>query len=291
MTSPLPCGVTCLRAANPSAMTGSGTNSYLIEGDGACVLIDPGPALPGHLAAITTALAGRRLQAILITHAHLDHTALVPALTARHPAPVLAFGDARAGRSPVMQQLAAQGLEGGGEGLDLVFAPDQHLHHGQDLVLAGRTFTALHTPGHMGGHLCFALGEVLFSGDHVMGWSTSLVSPPDGDMAAYLASLQLLAGRTWAQMLPGHGDPITDPAARLSKLIAHRRSRETQIMAALRCSPANATSLATQIYTDTPPALLPAASRNVLAHLIDLHARNQIKTHGSLTADSLFQMI
>lgn len=291
MTNPLPPGVICLRAQNPSPMTGSGTNSYLIEGDGACVLIDPGPALPDHHSAIMAALAGRRLDAVLITHAHLDHTALVPAIVHSTAAPVLAFGDAISGRSPVMQALVAAGLTSGGEGADAGFVPDQTLTHGQRLSLAGRVFEVLHTPGHMGGHLCFAMGDVLFSGDHVMGWSTSLVSPPDGDMAAYRASLALLDRRNWALMLPGHGAPIPEPAARLTELISHRHLREAQILAALHTAPADAIALATRIYTDTPPALLPAAARNILAHLIDLHVRNEITTQGPLTAHSQFQTI
>ena len=284
-------GVLCLRAANPSAMTGSGTNSYLIEGAGACVLIDPGPNLPAHHAAIMAALEGRRLAAILITHAHLDHSALAPALAQATGAPVLAFGDAASGRSPVMQALAEQGLTGGGEGVDAGFAPDKYLHHGQQLTLAGLRFGVLHTPGHMGGHLCFALGGTLFSGDHVMGWSSSLVSPPDGDMAAYMASLTLLQQSNWTMMLPGHGNAIHDPATRLSELISHRQNREAQVLAALQAGPASAEDLAARIYTEIPPALLPAATRNILAHLIDLQARNRLTTPTPLTATSLFQTI
>jgi glyoxylase-like metal-dependent hydrolase (beta-lactamase superfamily II) len=291
MQSPLPANVTCLRADNPSPMTGTGTNSYLIEGDQSCVLIDPGPALPAHHRAIMAALAGRRLEAILITHAHLDHTALAPAVADSTGAPVLAFGDALSGRSAVMATLAEQGMTGGGEGADLAFSPDVQLVNGQQIAFAGRVMEVLHTPGHMGGHLCFAFGDILFSGDHVMGWSTSLVSPPDGDMAAYRASLDLLSLRPWAQMLPGHGAPITQPTARLAELTLHRRARETQVLTALADGPANAASLAARIYTESPAALLPAAARNVLAHLVDLHARNLITTANVITPHSHFQTI
>ncbi len=272
-------------------MTGTGTNSYLIEGDRSCVLIDPGPALPAHHQAIMAALAGRRLEAILITHAHLDHTALAPTVAHSTGAPILAYGDAQSGRSAIMAALSEQGLTGGGEGVDLAFTPDVQLVDGQQIVLAGRMIEVLHTPGHMGGHLCFAIGDTLFSGDHVMGWSTSLVSPPDGDMAAYRASLDLLIRRPWAQMLPGHGAPIAQPTARLAELTRHRHSRETQVLAALAHGPADAASLAARIYTETPAALLPAASRNVLAHLIDLHARNLITATKVITPHSRFQMI
>ncbi len=290
ISNPAP-GVIRLQSANPSPMTGAGTNTYIVEGDNACVLIDPGPALPAHHAALMAALDGRPLLAILVTHAHLDHSALARPLAETTGAPVLAFGDAASGRSAVMQRLADQGLTGGGEGADAGFAPDLRLHAGQDLCFAGRGFKVLHTPGHMGGHLCFGLGDLLFSGDQVMGWSTSLVSPPDGDMADYMASLDLLAQTDWRLMLPGHGAEITAPHDRLTQLIQHRRSREAAVLAALDQGAASAASLARAIYTDIATALLPAAARNILAHLIDLHARNLITTQAALTAESRFHRI
>jgi hydroxyacylglutathione hydrolase len=142
----------------------------------------------------------------------------------------------------------------------------------------------------MGGHLCFATGLVAFTADHVMGWSTSLVSPPDGDMGAYMASLVRLSGQDWTRFLPGHGDPVDSPAERLADLIAHRKLREGQILAALGNGPATAQDLARAIYTETPPALLGAASRNVLAHLVDLHQQNRITTPAKPAADAIFSI-
>jgi glyoxylase-like metal-dependent hydrolase (beta-lactamase superfamily II) len=265
-----------VRAANPSPLTGTGTNTYIL-GTGAVAVIDPGPALPDHLDAILSALtSGDRISHILVTHAHLDHSALAPALQAATGAQVLAFGDALSGRSALMTQLLDRGMTGGGEGADTAFRPDGTLADGD--VVQGETWKieAIHTPGHMGCHLAFGFGGVLFSGDHVMDWSSTLVSPPDGDMGAYMASLSRLAARDWQVFLPGHGEPVADPAARLAELAAHRRARETAILAALKDGPATPMALTQRIYTDTPAALLPAASRNVLAHLIDLVDRKEI---------------
>ena len=284
-------GVVRLRAANPSAMTGSGTNTYVLHGPTGAVVIDPGPALPAHLAAILAEVGGQPVAAILLTHAHLDHSALCPALGAATAAPVLAFGAADAGRSAVMQQLATEGMAGGGEGVDAAFRPDRLLRDGEVLALAGVQIEVLHTPGHMGGHLCFGLGGVLFSGDHAMGWASSLVSPPDGDMGAYMASLAKLARRDWALMLPGHGEAVATPALRLAELTQHRCDRETAIIAALTDGPLTARQLADRIYTDTPTALLPAAARNILAHLIDLHERNITDSPPPLGAEVKFHLI
>lgn len=280
-----------IRAQNPSAMTGTGTNSYIL-GQGVVAVVDPGPDDPHHLAALMAALdPGETVGAILITHAHLDHSALAPALARATGAPVMAFGGARSGRSPLMQSLVAEGLQGGGEGVDTAFVPDSYLTDGQGVDLGALHIEVLHCPGHMGGHLCFALGGNLLSGDHAMGWASSLVSPPDGDMGAYMASLARLSARDWRQMLPGHGEAVGDPATRLAELAAHRRLREAEVLAALAAGSANAAALAGMIYRDTPPALMRAAARNVLAHLIDLQDRNLVAPLGALSAATEFQRI
>lgn len=265
-------------APNPSPLTERGTNSYIL-GEGRVAVIDPGPAIPAHLAALTAALSpGERVAAILVTHAHLDHSGLAPALARATGAPVYAAGGAAEGRSAAMEALAASGLAGGGEGLDPGFAPDLRLGDGDVVAGDGWQVEAVATPGHLPTHLCFDAGDVLFSGDHVMGWATTIVSPPDGDMAAYMASLDRLAGRRAARFLPGHGAPVEEPAARVAWLAAHRRAREAAILAALGPGPQTAAEVAGRVYTDIAPALLPAAARNVLAHLIDLSARGLAAT-------------
>jgi hydroxyacylglutathione hydrolase len=263
-------GLRLVRADNPSALTGTGTNTWIL-GRGTVAVIDPGPDDPRHLAAILGALApGETVGAILVTHAHRDHSALAPALAAATGAPVCGYGPATAGRSAVMARLAAAGFAGGEEGLDAGFAPDRRLDEGDRVTLGPLTLGVLHTPGHFAGHLAFAWDKRLFCGDTAMSWATSLVSPPDGDMADYMATLARLAAGGWHQLLPGHGATIDDPAARLAELIAHRRAREAAIRAALEAGDDRLESITARVYADTPTALHPAAARNALAHLIAL---------------------
>lgn len=285
MTSDPP--IRLLRAPNPSPLTGTGTNTWLV-GASALAVIDPGPDDPAHLAAILDAVGpGQAISHILVTHAHRDHSALAPRLAEATGAPILAFGTATEGRSPLMVRLA-ETLPTHGEGLDFAFTPDLRLADTDIVAGPDWSLTALHTPGHLGGHLCLALGEMLFSGDHVMGWATTIVSPPDGDMGAYMVSLGRLTRQSWRRFLPGHGDPVEGPADRLQELIAHRQQRERQILAALSDGPARIPALTARIYTDIPKHLLPAAERNVLAHLIDLATRNLVSANPGLHPDAEF---
>lgn len=275
-------------APNPSPMTFRGTNTYLVGTRGLAV-IDPGPDDPAHLDALLEAVGpGQRVTHILVTHAHLDHSPLARRLAQATGAPVLGFGPATAGRRPVMDRLARDGLVGGGEGVDSDFLPDLLLGDGATVEGDGWQLEALHTPGHMANHLAFAWGDVLFTGDLVMGWASSLVSPPDGDLTAFMDSLDRLQARRWSVFHAGHGAPVTDPAARLAGLLAHRRGREAAILAALTEAPATPTELARRVYTDTPTALLPAAARNVLAHLVDLSEKSMVSHEGPLRAEAVF---
>lgn len=263
-------------APNPSPLTGPGTNTFLL-GTGPVAVIDPGPDIASHRAAILEAAPGP-ISHIFVTHAHLDHSEGAAALAAATGAPVVGFGPALAGRTPVMQRLAeAEGL-GGGEGLDAGFAPDITMGDGEEIGGTGWSLRAIHTPGHFGNHLSFQWDDWVFCGDIVLGWSSTLISPPDGDLADYMRSLDQLAALKPARLLPAHGAPIEAPAPRLAELAAHRRLRTAQIMATLRDRGlADAETLARLIY-DIPPALLPAATRNTLAHLIALWSLGAIQS-------------
>ena len=281
-------GVRRVLAPNPSALTGPGTNSYLI-GRGEVAVVDPGPDDPEHLDALLAAAAGERIAVILVTHAHLDHSPLAAPLSARTGAPVAAFGDARAGRSAAMEALAGEDL-GGGEGVDAAFAPDRRLADEEVVEVGEARIEALHTPGHFGNHLAFALGDVVLTGDLVMGWASTLVSPPDGDVGAFMASCERLRARAPRLLLPGHGEAVADPVARIDWLLAHRREREAQILAALGDGPADPATLVARVYSDTPRALWPAAGRNVLAHLVDLAGRGVVAHDGRLGPLAAFRL-
>ena len=275
-------------APNPSPLTGPGTNTFLIGRDQVAV-IDPGPDHPQHLQAILDA-AGNRISHILVTHAHLDHSAGARSLAAVTGAPVLAFGDALSGRSPSMQRLAQGGEVGGGEGLDLAFRPDRCLRDGDLVESDDWQLRVLHTPGHSGGHLSFQWDDVIFCGDIVMGWSSTIISPPDGDLADYLRSLETLDQIQARRLYPAHGAAIDSPSARIAQLAAHRRERTSQILTALRKGPATAAELAREIY-DVPAPLMGAARRNVLAHLIALTDIGAITHVGPLTNETKFAFL
>jgi glyoxylase-like metal-dependent hydrolase (beta-lactamase superfamily II) len=271
-------------------MTERGTNSWIV-GRGKVAIIDPGPDDSGHLSALLSALApSEQVVAILVTHAHQDHAGLARRLARDVEAPIVAFGRARDGMRPEMAALKMHGI-GGGEGVAPDFFPDRRLGHGEAIEAPGWRLEAIHTPGHMSNHICLAWEDLCFTGDHVMGWSTSIVSPPDGDMQAYMGSLRLLSGRAWRAFLPGHGPVIDRPSGRLDGLSTHRLPREAAILAALEQGPARARKIAEAIYLDTPPELMLAATRNVLAHLIDLLERNLIAPMGDLDPETRFRRV
>lgn len=275
-------------ADNASPLTGRGTNTFVL-GKAQVGIIDPGPDLPQHREAILRAVGKGKVTHILVTHAHLDHSEGARALAEACDAPILAYGEATTGRSPVMARLAASGQLRGGEGLDMAFRPDQIIADGSVIETDEWRLTALHTPGHFAGHLSFAEGSRIYCGDIVLGWSSTLISPPDGDLADYFRSLSRLAALAPTELLPAHGDPVTDPAARFAELATHRRERTAQILAALRQMPGTATDLAGRIY-DIPSALMPAAARNVLAHLVALSELGAVIHEAKLTAESVFHL-
>lgn len=284
-------GLRRILAPNPSPMTFRGTNTYIV-GQTDLAVIDPGPDNAAHLAAILAACGPeQRITHILVTHAHVDHSPLARALSRATGAPVMAYGDAQAGRSAVMDSLAQAGLAGGGEGVDAGFVPDACLADGATVTGSDWQLQAIWTPGHFGNHLCFAMGDILFTGDLVMGWASSLVSPPDGDLTDFMASCRCLRARADRIYLPGHGAPVTDPASRIDWLITHREAREAAIIEALQAAPATAETLARQIYTETPAMLLPAAARNVFAHLVDLTGKNIIAPEGQLSWTARFHQL
>ncbi len=283
-------GIRRILAPNPSPMTLWGTNTYLL-GAGHVAVIDPGPASPAHMRAILAALApGERISHIFVSHAHLDHSALARPLSEATGAPVLAFGNAKAGRSCVMRELVARGLSTGGEGVDVEFSPDICLADGDEVQESSWHLTALWTPGHFANHMIFDMQGHVFTGDHVMGWASSLVSPPDGDLSAFMASCARLAARSDIAYYPGHGAPVSDPAARIAWLIKHRNNRERALLAALVPGPGTIPGLTESLYCDTAAALRPAAERNVFAHLIDLTSRNMVSAAPRLQFTACFSL-
>jgi glyoxylase-like metal-dependent hydrolase (beta-lactamase superfamily II) len=277
-------------------MTYWGTNTYIIGDGQTCIVIDPGPDDASHRRAIMKALPPRAVTShILVTHAHYDHSAGAAALAAQSGAQIYAFGDALSGRSAQMSALARHGHVSGGEGVDLSFAPHHELNHGDTLTSTAGDITALYTPGHMANHLCFVWNGMLFSGDLIMGWSSSLISPPDGDAMRFRESCELLLSHPNMRFLPAHGEIIADGHARVQALLQHRAMREAQIIdilqqAASLDQPLTLSEITKEVYTDIDSRALPAAQRNTLAHLIDLEARGIIQALPELSETAFFHL-
>ncbi len=254
-------------APNPGMMTGPGTNSYLVGEGGHWTVIDPGPVDAGHLQALLAAAPGR-IDRILVTHTHLDHSPGAAALAAATGAPVL-------GRVAAFPQ-----------GQDASFNPARELQHGERLALGpATTLRAIHTPGHASNHLCFLLEQekTLFTGDHVMQGSTVVINPPDGDMLAYLRALEALQGEDLEWLAPGHGFLVAEPQAVLRGLVQHRLKREAKVAdALLRLGPARIDDLLPAVYADVPAQLHPMARRSLLAHLLKLLADGRAAADGEV---------
>ena len=263
-------GVVRLTANNPSPFTNTGTQSYIV-GTRNVAVIDPGPIDDTHLAALLAVIAGRPLTAILCTHTHRDHSPLAAPLKAATGAPII-------GCAPLALDDLGPRADASFDG---DYTPDRVLADGEGVSGDGWALTAVATPGHTSNHLCFALPEsgALFSGDHVMGWSTSIVSPPDGDMGDYMASLQRLLDRPDDRIYyPGHGPAIENPQRLVRGMMGHRRAREGAILRLLQAGESNVEAMVRTMYSGLDPRMHPAAARSVLAHLFDLRRRGVV--HG-----------
>lgn len=260
-------------ADNPSPYTFTGTQTFVV-GDGAEVaVIDPGPADAAHVAAIMACVGAARVSAIVITHTHKDHSPAAVPLAALTGAPVI-------GCAPLA--LAADGMRADAP-FDHTYAPARVLVDGDTVAGDGWTLSAVHTPGHTSNHLCFALEETgaLFTGDHVMGWSTSVVVPPDGDMGDYMRSLEKLVARDDRIYFPAHGPAVTNPRQLVRGMVGHRRQRENQIVRLLAGEPLSAAALVPRMYKGLDERLMPAAEMSVTAHLLDLEKRGETVREGT----------
>ena len=260
-------GVGRLLARNPSPFTYFGTQTYLV-GEGELVVIDPGPDLPEHVEAIVAALDGRNLAAIACTHTHRDHSPASRALKEATGAPII-------GCAPLVLDSVGPRADAS---FDKAYAPDKVLADGEEIEFdSGKRLIAVATPGHTSNHLCFAFGDALFTGDHVMGWSTTVVVPPDGEMGAYMQSLNLLRKRGDRIFYPAHGPAVTKPAQLIRGMIGHRLQRERQILKLVGERARDIPDIVANAYPGLDQRLVPAAGGSVLAHLLDLQRRGLVE--------------
>jgi glyoxylase-like metal-dependent hydrolase (beta-lactamase superfamily II) len=270
-------------AKNPGPFTYLGTGTYIV-GRGEVAVIDPGPDLAEHLDALMAALAGERVTHILVTHHHSDHSPLAGPLKEKTGAPIYgcAVNTPDADRSVITEA-----------GHDLGFTPDIDIcGGGQVFEGPGWTLEAVATPGHTSNHICFALKEenALFSGDHIMGWSTTVVSPPDGDMTAYMESLEKVKARGFDVLWPTHGPPVREVTPFIEAYIAHRRAREAQVLQALGQGHTRIKDMVPALYAEVDPRLHPAAARSMLGHMIDLTRRGLVVADGEPGLDSAYRL-
>ncbi|MDE0172016.1 MAG: MBL fold metallo-hydrolase [Defluviicoccus sp.] len=273
-------GVRRIVCNNPGPFTFHGTNSYVV-GEGEVAVIDPGPDDADHVEALRRAVAGETVSHVIVTHTHIDHSPATRAF-------------ARAVGAPIVGALPAPPADGEPpmEAADRDFEPDIHLADGAAIAGPGWTLTPVFTPGHMSNHHCFALAEggILFSGDHVMGWNTTIVSPPDGDMGDYLRSLEVCIAREDALYLPGHGPPIERPRPFVRAYLKHRRMREGQILRCLEDGQATVPEMVGRMYAHLPERMRWAAGRSVLAHLEHMVETGRIACDGPPAAGARYRL-
>jgi glyoxylase-like metal-dependent hydrolase (beta-lactamase superfamily II) len=271
-------------ARNPSPFTFHGTGTFVV-GRGRVAVVDPGPDLPEHVDALLAAVAGETVTHIVVTHTHLDHSPAARAVQAATGAPTFGYGPHAAGRLEAGMRVEA--------GADTDFVPDVAIRDGEVIDGGQWTLECVHTPGHTSNHVCFGLREerALLCGDHVMRWNTTVISPPDGDMSDYLASLEKLLSRDELVYWPTHGPRIEKPQRWVRALMAHRRARGVQILGLLGMGPASVESLTGRIYADLPERLHGAAARTVLATLVHLLLEGRVRADGEPGLATEFQAV
>ena len=271
-------------APNPSKFTFRGTGTYIV-GRGQVAVIDPGPRLGSHISAIAESLSNETISHILVTHTHSDHSPAARPLQFICGAPIYGFG-------PLVTESGDEEADRVEEDIDHRFKPDITLNH-EDVVRGeGWSLECLHTPGHMSNHLCYRLIEekAVFTGDHVMGWSTSVIIPPDGSMSDYLASLRMLLESDDQVYYPTHGPPITQPADFVRACIEHREHREILILDCLRNGPTSVWAMVPVVYQDTDSTLHAAAARSLLATVIKLWEEGRVSCEGPPTLDTMYRL-
>lgn len=264
-------GIARVLAHNPSAFTYYGTQTYLIGTDEVAV-IDPGPDLPEHVAALETAIGRRSVVAIMCTHTHRDHSPASRLLAERTGAAII-------GCAPLALETVGPRADASFDG---DYVPERVLEEGVGVEVDGKPIMAVATPGHTSNHLCFAYEGALLTGDHVMGWSTTVVVPPDGDMAAYMASLDKLRQRDDRIYYPAHGPPVTNPQQYVRHLLGHRMQREKQILRLVSERARPISDIVANAYPGLDPRLVIAAGGSVLAHLVDLERRGLVEQQQDL---------
>jgi glyoxylase-like metal-dependent hydrolase (beta-lactamase superfamily II) len=284
-------GLIRLTAPNPSPMTYNGTNTYIL-GKKELIIIDPGPNSQSHLHNLIETIPPKsKVTHILITHSHLDHSELAPDLSRILDAPTFAYGKALDGQSKQMNNLVKMGLKYEAIGVDHSFKPDYFLMDQEKLVSSEWEIIAHHTPGHLSNHICYQYFDYLFTGDHIMDWSTSVISSPEGDISQFMNSCKKLCKLHWKKFYPGHGFPVESPNKRLIELMHHRMTREAEIINILRETEATISQITKSVYFDINKNLITVASRNVKAHLIDLIIKKQVQVDDISSDNALFSLI
>ena len=284
-------GLMRLTAPNPSPMTSTGTNTYIL-GRKELLIIDPGPNSEAHLRNIMEVIPKyTKVTHILITHSHLDHSGLAPKLSKILNAPTLAFGTALDGLSNDMKSICKMGLTSEKFGIDTEFVPDHFLKDEEKISSREWEVVAHHTPGHLSNHICYQYLDKLFTGDHIMEWSTSVISPPEGDVSQFINSCEKIYNLHCEKFYPGHGIPVEHPGERIVELIEHRKKREIEILNFLKNRDATISQITRYIYLNIDQNLLSVASRNVKAHLVDLIIKKQVTVDDISSDTAMYSLL